>query len=782
MSAHRRPANRGEAPQRRRSARDRGRRHTTPAAHRLLPVLLGITVLVIGGVIGPSVVDGRWGSGAKDRERITYASLPDDDPGRGLVYDGLVPAGKDSLCAGTYELDAETCTHGPDPAPAGLEVGNDVTPVTGKVPEPAEPRREAASVPPDAEIVRDEGGTSLAPGAPALIPDAAPGQADFVMGAHDVACEGDGRTGNRIQALYLHEFGTPSRYSGYLGSIRNWAAGVDQIFDASAAETGGSRHIRYVTTPQCRVDVAEVQLPEGALASFTSTIAALQTLGYDRNDRKYLIFADANVYCGIGTFVADNRPGLGNRNNGGPSYGRVDAGCWSSAVAAIETTHMLGALLRDSPNSTGAGSCTDDHDPLCYPDRSGEQLRPVCPKKQEIRLDCGHDDYFSTDPRPDSYLAKNWNVAQSEFLLRSDGGDEPPGAPNAAGASATAPPGATSPTPGATGGGEANGGTTGNGKTGGGTTGNGGTNGGTTGNGKTGGGTTGNGGTNGGTTGAGKAANDGATGNGRTGGGTTGGGEADGGGDAPGGPAGPPAGGPVTEPVAHAAGQAGRQAAVQAVLEVRESTSTSVRLIWSEAAPRSEYEVDVDGKTIARTTATRARLIGLRPDRKYQVTIRSTAGYAARALAQSAPAGRPAANSWFVLKNSLTGGAADLYAARTANGTPLTLGSADGGSQQQWKLVPAGNDSFSLQSRATGKCVVPLGGNPVAGAPLVQGDCAAAGSERWKLFATDHGFSLRTSGGDLTAGVGEQRFGTARLLVLQRPEQARHQSWTAVPG
>ncbi|OJF12864.1 hypothetical protein BG844_18410 [Couchioplanes caeruleus subsp. caeruleus] len=238
----------------------------------------------------------------------------------------------------------------------------------------------------------------------------------------------------------------------------------------------------------------------------------------------------------------------------------------------------------------------------------------------------------------------------------------------------------------------------------------------------------------------------------------------------------------MTEPVAHAAGQAGRQAAVQAVLEVRESTSTSVRLIWSEAAPRSEYEVDVDGKTIARTTATRARLIGLRPDRKYQVTIRSTAGYAARALAQSAPAGRPAANSWFVLKNSLTGGAADLYAARTANGTPLTLGSADGGSQQQWKLVPAGNDSFSLQSRATGKCVVPLGGNPVAGAPLVQGDCAAAGSERWKLFATDHGFSLRTSGGDLTAGVGEQRFGTARLLVLQRPEQARHQSWTAVPG
>ncbi|GGQ54031.1 RICIN domain-containing protein [Couchioplanes azureus] len=794
MSAHRRPANRGEAPQRRRTAPDRGRRHATPAAHRLLPVLLGVTVLVIGGVIGPSVVDGGWGSGAEDRERITYASLPDDDPGRGLVYDGLVPAGRDSLCAGTYELDAETCTHGPDPAPAGLEVGRDVTPVTGKVPEPAEPQRETAPVPADAEIVRDEGGSSLAPGSPALVPDAAPGQADFVMGAHGVACEGDGRTGNRVQALYVHEFGTPSRYTGYLGSIRSWAAGVDRIFDASAAETGGSRHIRYVTTPQCRVDVAEVQMPEGALGSFPSTIAALQTLGYNRNDRKYLIFADAHVYCGIGTFVADNRPGLGNRNNGGPSYGRVDAGCWSPAVAAIETTHMLGALLRDSPNATGAGSCTDGHDPLCYPDRSGEPLRSVCPAKQEIRLDCGHDDYFSTDPRPDSYLAKSWNVAQSEFLLRSDGGDEPAGAPNT-----TALPEATTVAPGATADGEADGGATGAGAPHGNATGNGKPGGGNAtgggdanGNGRPGGGNaTGGGDATGSATGNGKpggadAAGGGeadrgnATGGGEAGGNVTGGGEADGGGDAPGGPA---AGGPATQPVAHAAGgRAAQQAAVQAVIEVREPTSTSVRLTWSAAAPKADYQVEVDGKTVATTAATRARLIGLRPDTKYQVTIRSEAGYTARAVAQSAPAARPAANSWFVLKNSLTGGAADLYAARTANGTPLTLGGADGGSQQQWKLVPAGNDSFSLQSRATGKCVVPLGGNPAAGAPLVQGECAGSDGGRWKLFATDHGFSLRTTAGDLTAGVGVQRFGTARLLVLQRPEQARHQSWTAVPG
>jgi hypothetical protein len=699
-------------------------------------------MLGIGGVVGPSVINGGWtgGDGGANGERITYAAKPADNPGLGLVYFGLKPGDEDSLCAGVYELDEETCTHGPDPAPAGLKVTRDVTPVTAKVPEPAEPKRETAAVPPDAEIVRDQGGSSLSPGAPALIPDAAPGQADFIMGAHDVACEGDGRTGKRVQVLYLHEFGTPSRYTDFLGSMRTWSAGVDQIFDASAAETGGSRHVRFVTTPQCRVDVAEVQVPEAALESFTGNIDALQTLGYNRTDRKYLIFADTNVYCGIGTFVADKRPGLGNRNNGGPSYGRVDAGCWSSVVAAREVTQMLGARLQDSPNSTGAGSCTDDHDLMCNEDRSGTALRTVCPKKHENRLDCGHDDYFHTDPQAKSYLAENWNVAQSEFLLRSDGGDDLPAAPKRAAAAepdatpraapstaATEAPAPGVPAPGASGGDASDGG----------------------------------------------------------GDGVPPGAEP---GDlAPGNPdAGPTTGAPAADPIGAAPEVVptapAAAPAVQAVLEVRDANSTSVRLTWSAAAPKATYDVEVDGVKIATTVATRAKLIGLRPDAKYQVTIRSVNGYLAKAAAQSAPAARPAANAWFVLTNSLTGGAADLYAARTANGTPVTLGGPDGDSQQQWKLVPAAGGSFSLQSRATGKCVVPLDGNPVAGAPLVQGDCTSADSGRWSLFATDHGFSLRTTAGGLVAGVGSQRFGASRLLVLQRAEQARHQSWTAVPG
>jgi hypothetical protein len=687
LSAHRRsvlrvgPALRRRAaklPGRRRAgSRTRGVQARVRSRRWLLPVMLGIAVLGLGAVAVPSMVD-QWPGNDGGTDDVTLAALPKDAPDKGMVYDGLRPAPSDSLCAGSYELGPETCTNGPDVAPAGLAVRRGVAPVTAKEPEPVAPTLETGPVPVDEAIVRDQGGSARTPGAPALIPDAAPGDADFVMGAHDVACEGDGRDGKRVQVLYLHEFGTPSRYTDFLGSIRVWSSGADQIFDASAQETGGDRHLRFVTTPQCQVDVAEVQLPEAALGSFSTSIEALQTLGYNRTDRKYLMFADANVYCGIGSHVADNRPSLGNRNNGGPSYGRVDAGCWSSVMAAHEVTHMLGALLRGSPSASGAGGCTDDYDLLCGPDRSGRTVRALCPKRHENRLDCNHDDYFSTAPRPGSYLADHWNVANSEFLLRSDGGDDIPDAPNAVPRAKTADTPVTSI--------------------------------------------------------------------------------------------------PALDPAA-------AQGPPQAVLEVRDPTSTSVDLSWSTSAARATYEVAVDGVPVATTVATRAQLIGLTPDSKYTVTIKDAKHkYLAKASAQTAPAARPAQNSWFVLTNSLTGGAADLYAARTANGTPITLGASDGDAQEQWKLAPAGGGTFMLQSQATGKCVVPLGGNPVVGQPLVQGDCAADSGPRWVLQLSGLGFTLRTAVGDLVVGVGAQHFGANRVLTLQNAGAFKHQSWTAVPN
>jgi hypothetical protein len=716
-------------PGKRRTARRR-------RAYRLLPVALGVCILGLGAVAGPSVVNHSWigGGDGSDAQRIRPAGLPADLPAEGMVYSDLIPAAKNSLCAGAYEIDDLTCTHGPDGAPTGLKVTRDVAPVTARSPEPALPQRESATVPPDAEIVRDEGGLLVTAGKPALMPDAAPGDADFVMGNHGVACAGDGRNGKRVQVLYVHEYGTPSRFTNFSGSIGVWAAGVDSIYDASAGETGGSRHVRFVTTPSCRVEVAEVQVPRNGLTTFRTSITALRKLGYNRTDRKYLLFADTNVYCGISTYVPDDRPGAGNRNNGGPAFARLDTGCWSTGMAAHELTRALGAMLRGSPNSAGVGNCTDDYDLLCGVPKSREVTRTVCPKKHENRLDCGHDDYFSTNPAKKSWLGQHWNVASSEFLLRSDGGDDVPDAP---GAVVVTPPTKVPAVPApATPGPEESG--------------------------------------------------------------PTGGDASDGGGDAP--PEGadlpsgepePPAG-DAEQPAedadvpATSVGLPVRQPAaapVQAFLEVRDPDSNSVRLTWSFAGDGTRYQVAVDGVPIATTVATRARLIGLRPDTKYQVTVSDPkAKYLAKGTAETAPAARPAQNSWFVLQNALTGGAADLYAARSASGTAITLSGSEGDAQQQWMLVPAGGGMFTLRSRATGKCAVPLGGNPAPGTPLVEGDCAADNGQRWQLRLSDYGFTLHTSAGDLVAGVGEQRFGAQRLLVLQTADGSRHQSWTAVPG
>jgi hypothetical protein len=211
-----------------------------------LPIALGIVLVGVVATAGQSVVR-RYDADERDSKRITLAA---DQPELGLVYQGLEAAPEGAPCAGAYEvITPESCTHGPEQAPPGFAVTDDVKPVTDAAAEPVPPTRESAAVPSDAAIARDEGGIALTPGAPALIPDAAPGLATFVMGAHDVACEGDGRSGKRVQVLYLHEFGTPSRYNAYVGSIRAWTAGVDAIIDASAAETRGSRHVRFVTTP-----------------------------------------------------------------------------------------------------------------------------------------------------------------------------------------------------------------------------------------------------------------------------------------------------------------------------------------------------------------------------------------------------------------------------------------------------------------------------------------------------------------------------------------------------
>ena len=97
-------------------------------------------------------------------------------------------------------------------------------------------------------------------------------------------------------------------------------------------------------------------------------------------------------------------------------------------------------------------------------------------------------------------------------------------------------------------------------------------------------------------------------------------------------------------------------------------------------------------------------------------------------------------------------------------------------------LKPAGDAGYQLVAKATGKCIVPLGNDAVSGAPLVQAACIdGEATQHWRVSRTDYGFTVHTGDGQLVVGVGYQRFGGARTLVLQTPQEARHQSWTSLP-
>ena len=233
-----------------------------------------------------------------------------------------------------------------------------------------------------------------------------------------VPCYGDGVSGPRVQAVYAVASDRPDRYADVLGAIRGYAGTVDRIFVDSAAETGGLRHVRWATDASCQLDVAHVVVSSSADDSFSAMVSSLKAQGYGRTDRKYLIWADANVYCGVADMKLDDRSGSTNANNGGAMYARVDAACWgyADATEAHELMHMLGGVQASAPHASAAGHCTDESDIMCYLDGSGVTMSYPCTSSRERLFDCNHDDYFSTAPAAGSYLASHWNAAMNVYL------------------------------------------------------------------------------------------------------------------------------------------------------------------------------------------------------------------------------------------------------------------------------------------------------------------------------------------------------------------------------
>ncbi|UCH26704.1 MAG: hypothetical protein JSV66_03385, partial [Trueperaceae bacterium] len=312
--------------------------------------LTALALLLLAACSGPLITSDLKGG------------VPTSDHGRGLVFDGLAPGEVGSLCEGMFAIQSQgenpLCTHGPDPAPDGVDVTN----------------------PPSLSAMRSELSTSATAG---------------------IACIDDGVSGNRIQAVYVVASDKTDRFDEVKPLIEGWAAQVSQMFIDSAAQVGGESDVRWVTDAACNLDVQHVVLSPSGDDNLSNTINEMKALGYDDPSRKYHMWVDARVYCGIAQIYGDDRPGQENNNNGRYTmFGRTDEGCWNQthSVAAHEIVHNLGGVQLSAPNATGGYHCTDEYDRLCYRDASDVVMTYDCASTNEGMLDCNHDDYYHPNP------------------------------------------------------------------------------------------------------------------------------------------------------------------------------------------------------------------------------------------------------------------------------------------------------------------------------------------------------------------------------------------------
>lgn len=327
-----------------------------------MPRIHSVLALPAAALLVPALLTGGAGGGdaaaAPASERVVLrAAEPADDP---------CPGHLDAVESAPHD---HACTHGDDPLPPGA---------TGR---PVAPLSPAESV------------------------------------ARSVECVGDGRSGPRVQVLYVRSSDRPDRFAAYHASFQAWVAEMDQIFVASAPDSPVPAHVRFVHDGACQPVIDAVTLSPAADDDFDAMVGELSDRGYSRTDRKYVVFADADVYCGLGTISDDDRPGPTNFNNQGPDYSRIDTFCWGAHTLAHELMHNLGGVQLSSPNASGGFHCTDERDVMCYSDAPYyPTMRYLCPDSDENRFDCGDDDYYDATPAPGSYLDTHWNAINSRFL------------------------------------------------------------------------------------------------------------------------------------------------------------------------------------------------------------------------------------------------------------------------------------------------------------------------------------------------------------------------------
>src|ERR1051325_5113678 len=86
-------------------------------------------VAVTAAILAASFAGGAFAHSGHDHQGPPGA-LPANNPHKGLVYNGLEPIKQDGPCPHAFKSkNLNSCSHGPDPAPEGVDVAIDILPI-----------------------------------------------------------------------------------------------------------------------------------------------------------------------------------------------------------------------------------------------------------------------------------------------------------------------------------------------------------------------------------------------------------------------------------------------------------------------------------------------------------------------------------------------------------------------------------------------------------------------------------------------------------------------------
>ena len=249
-------------------------------------------------------------------------------------------------------------------------------------------------------------------------PDRAPAQArrpregsPFAPGAPErrPACATD----YYQHVLVGHLIGEPNRVATVAPAIRSSLARMNHVLNAQAVASGGlTADYKFLCGLGGEIRVDSFESPG---ESFADVVESARKAGFDSPNVDYTIFFDSDAaarFCGIGSFVDDERLTPANLSNSGGGYAVAYEPCWAGSIPMHENAHNQGAVPYGSPNSTGTGAhCNQAADILCYtPDGGDRNQGPMTRACPSIEFDCNADDYFDAMPEPGEYLATHWNL------------------------------------------------------------------------------------------------------------------------------------------------------------------------------------------------------------------------------------------------------------------------------------------------------------------------------------------------------------------------------------